>query len=152
MIGGNRNPQTDPYVIIGSKSIAGVRTGIELESTYSVTEDTEPTKSFNVAGFTKLSLNALYTMGAAETANTIEVKIESSPDNVNWYPLSNESATGGVSTIENREFTFTGSDGTFKPFEIFLDIAYNYVRVSCKESGVIANKGNVFVEATIVGA
>lgn len=146
-------PSTTPQVIIGSKSAAGVRTGIELESTYSTTQDTEPTKVFKVAGMSKLTLNGLYTTGAAETNNTIEIKVETSPDNTHFYPISNVDTTAGTSTIYNREFTFTGaSAATAYPFEIFLDIAYVYVRVSCKETGVAANKGNVFVEATLAGA
>ena len=145
-------PVTTSHQLIGSKTTAGTRTGVELESTYSTTQDTEPTKVFNVAGFSKLTLNGLYTMGATETSNTIEVKVESSPDNVNFYPISNVDTTAGTSTLYNREFQLTGADASTKPFEIFLDIAYQYVRVSCKESNVVANKGNVYVEGTLAGA
>lgn len=150
--GGNRHPQTDTHVLIGSKTAAGVRTGVELESTYSTTEDTEPTKTFAVAGFTKLTLDGAYTMGASETGNTIEAIVESSTDRVNWTALSNDNTSGATSTLTNREFQFTGVDGDTDQFQIFLDIAYKYVRVSFKETGVASNKGNVFVEATLVGA
>lgn len=155
--GGNRYPQTDSVVIIGSKTTAGVRTGVELESSYSTTEDTEPTKSFKTAGFEKISLACLYTTGAGETANTVEIKFEQSPDRTNWYPISNVDTTAGSSTIYNREFVFDNNGAgtaaaTSYSFEIFLDIAYEHVRVSGKESGVATNKGNLFVEATLVGA
>lgn len=150
--GGHRHPQTDTYVLIGSKTAAGVRTGVELESTYSTTEDTEPTKTFAVAGYTKMTLDFLYTMGGSETSNTIEVKLEGSPDRVNWYELSNDDTSGATSTLTNREFQVTGTNGSTKEFQIFIDVAYKYVRVSCKESGVASNKGNVFCEATLVGA
>lgn len=144
--------QTDSHVLIGSKDAAGTRTGVELENTYSTTEVTEPTKSLNVAGFEKLTINGLYTMGSGESANSIEIKLESSPDGTNWYQTSNESTTGGTSTLTNREWTFVGADAAAKSFEIFVDIAYQYVRISCKETGVGTNKGNVFVEATLAGA
>lgn len=150
--GGNRYPQTDTFVIIGSKSAAGARVGVELESTYSTTEDTEPTKTFHVGGFPKLTLDGLYTMGPGETGNTIEIKVEGSPDRINWYSISNDSTTGGVSTLTNREFQFSGANGASASFQIFIDVAYKYVRVSCKESGVATNKGNVFIEATRAGA
>lgn len=150
--GGNRYPQTNTYVLIGSKTAAGVRTGVELEDTYSTTEDTEPTKTFPVAGFTKLTIDGAYTMGATETANTIEVKVESSSDRINWTQLSNDSTSGDTSTLTNREFQFLGADGATDQFQIFLDVAYEYIRVSCKESGRASNKGNVYVEATLVGA
>lgn len=150
--GGNRHPQTDTFVLIGSKTAAGVRTGVELESTYSTTEDTEPTKTISVAGYTKMTIDGLYEMGGSETSNTIEVKVEGSPDRTNWYQLSNDSTSGATSTLDNREFQFAGANGATADFQIFIDVAYKYVRVSCKESGVASNKGNVFVEATLVGA
>lgn len=146
-----RYPLTKNFVIIGSKTSAGTRTGIELESTYSTTEDTEPTKVFEVAGYTKMNLDFIYTMGATETANTIEVIIEASPDRVNWYRLATDTTTNGTSVLNAREWTFTGADGAAATFQIFIDVAYKYVRVSCKESGVVTNKGNVFCEATLAG-
>lgn len=150
--GGTRHPNTDSHVLIGSKTEAGVRTGVELENTYSTTEDTEPTKILRVAGFTKLNLDILYTMGAAETTNSIELKVEASPDRTNWYRIANDSTTSGTSTLTAREFTFVGTDGAAATTSVFIDIAYQYVRVSLKETGVGTNKGNVFVEATIAGA
>lgn len=150
--GGTRHSQTDSYVLIGSKTAAGVRTGIELENTYSVTEDTEPTKTFAVAGFTKLNLDFLYTMGATETTNSIEVKVEGSSDRTNWYRIANDSTSAGTSTLTAREFTFVGADAAAATISVFIDIAYEFIRVSVKETGVVTNKGNVFVEATIVGA
>lgn len=152
MYGGQRYPITKSFVIIGSKTAAGVRTGIELESTYSTTETTEPTKIFETGGYTKLVLDSIYTMGASETTNSIEIKVEGSPDRTNWYRIANDSTTTDTSTLTQREFTFVGSDGAAATIQIFLDIAYKYVRVSCKETGVVTNKGNVFVEATLVGA
>lgn len=152
MIGGQRYPVTKSFVIIGNKTAAGVRTGIELESTYSTTEDTEPTKIFETAGFTKMNLDILYTMGGSETSNSIEIKVEGSPDRTNWYRLANETTSGGTSTETAREFTFVGVNGAAATISLFLDVAYKYIRVSCKETGVAANKGDVFVEATLSGA
>lgn len=136
--------------VIGSKTTEGFRTGITLESTYQTTEETQATKSFKTGGFAKLDLAINYTMGAAETANSIEVKIEQSPDGINWYRLPIDTVTT-VSTILNREWTHVGVNAAADPFSIILDIAYQYVRVSCKESGVAANKGTVYVEATLSG-
>lgn len=151
MTGGQRYPTNKTFVIIGSKTAAGVRTGIELESTYSTTEVTEPTRIFETGGYTKLNLDGIYTMGATEAANSIEIKIEGSPDRTNWYRLANDSTSSGTSTLTQREFTFVGSDAASATISIFLDVAYKYVRVSCKETGVATNKGNVFVEATLSG-
>ncbi len=141
----------NPVTLIGSKTAAGVTTGVELESTYSETEVTEPTKIFATAGFTRMSLDFAYTMGATETSNTIEVKLEGSPDRVNWYQLVNDSTSGATSTLTPREFSLTGVNADVSKFNIILDINYKYIRVSCKESGVATNKGNVYVEATLGG-
>lgn len=151
--GGTRHPQTDTFALIGSKTAAGVRTGVELESTYSTTESpAEPTKTLAVAGYTKATLDFLYTMGGSETSNTIEVKLEGSPDRVSWYELSNDSTSGATSTLTNREFQIAGNNGSTIEFQIFIDVAYKYLRVSCKETGVAANKGDVYCEGTFVGA
>ncbi len=140
----------NPVVIIGSKTAAGVTTGVQLESTYGTDESTAPTKSFSTGGASKLSLDIKYTMGATETSNSVQLKIESSPDSVNWYRLPIDT-TVTQSTITAREWTFVGTDAAAANINIFLDIAYKYMRISCKESGVASNKGNVFVEALLSG-
>lgn len=150
-MGGLYYPTSLTLVLIGSKTAAGVTTGVELESTYSTTEVTEPTKTFPASGFAKLNLDVKYTMGATESSNTIEVKVEGSTDRVNWIPLSNDTTSGATSTLTAREFVFTGTNAATASFGIFLDIAYKYIRVSCKETGVQTNKGSVFVEATLSG-
>lgn len=150
-MGGLFYPIQKTFSIIGSKNAAGTRTGVELESTYSTTEVTEPTKSFRVGGMSKLTLDILYTMGAAETSNSIEMKVEASPDGTNWYRLSTDTTSGGTSTLAAREWTFVGTNGSTATINVFLDIAYEYVRVSLKETGVASNKGNVYVEATLSG-
>lgn len=145
-------PTQNPFTIIGSKTPAGVTTGVELESTYSATEVTEPTKSFETAGFSRMSLDFVYTMGAAETSNSVEIKIEGSPDGgLNWYQLVNDSTSGATSTLTKREFLHVGTNGAASKFNIILDIAYRKVRVSGKETGVAANKGNLYAEVTLSG-
>jgi hypothetical protein len=144
-------PNTDSVVLIGSKTDAGIRTGIDLATTYSTTEDTNPTKSLHVAGYSKVSICGVYEMDAAETGNELRAIVESSPDGNNWYPIMNDSTSGETSTLSPREFVVAGSDGSTQAFEFFLDIAYEKIRVSFKESGVASNAGNVFAEATISG-
>jgi len=137
-------------VLVGTKS-GTTRTGVELESTYSETESpAEPTRSFETGGFSKLSLDILYNMGAAETANSIEMKVESSPDRTNWYRLSIDT-TATQSTLTAREWTFVGANAAAATINIILDIAYDFMRISFKETGVVAAKGNVYVEGTLSG-
>lgn len=149
---GRYYPTTLALPLIGSKNASTkALTGVTLESTYQAEAVTKATKTFEVAGYPKLNLDFAYTMGASETANTVEIKLEASPDGVNFYQLGNTDSTAGASTIYNREFTFTGTNGALAKFQIFLDIGYKFLRVSVKESGVAANKGTLYVEATLSG-
>jgi hypothetical protein len=135
------------FIIAGSKTAAGVRTGVTLEGTY----DGSTLKKFETGSYSVLNLDINYTMGATETSNSIEVKIESSPDGINFYRIPNEAASGGTSTLTAREFTFAGANAAAAPISIRLDIAYKYMRVEFKETGVASNKGNVFCEVTLSG-
>ncbi len=132
-----------------------VRTPWTLAATYPVAENpalpTLPIKSFRTAGQVKLNLDILYTEGATETANSIEIKIESSPDGVNFYRIPNEAVSAGTSTITAREFTFVGNDAASATIAIGIDIFYKYMRISAKESGVVTNFGTAFVQATLSG-
>lgn len=143
-------PTQANLVLIGSKS-GSTRTGIELESTYQAESATEATRSFTTGLYSKAVFHILYTMGSAETSNSIEVKIEASPDGTNWYRIANDSTSVETSTLTAREFKFVGTDGAAATISIFLDIAYKHMRVSCKETGVASNKGNIYVETTLSG-
>ena len=128
------------------------RTSITLESTYQAESGaTKPTKTFKTSHYSKMNLDILYTMGASETSNSIEIKIEGSPDGVNFYRIPNESVSGGTSTITAREFTFVGTDGAAGTISIGLDIFYEYMKVWAKETGVASNKGTIYGEVTLLG-
>lgn len=144
-------PTTLNLPLIGSKSISNVLTKRTLESTYQTESATVATKTFDTAGYTNLNLDISYTMGAAETSNTIQLKVEGSPDGTNFYSLSNDETSLTVSTTFPREFTMTGVDGDTLNISIFMNIGYRYMRISIKETGVAANKGTVYVEATMAG-
>ena len=90
-------------------------------------------------------------MGASETSNSIEVKFECSPDGTNFYRIPNDSTVAGVSTITAREFTYVGTDGAAASISIGLDIFYENVRISVKETGVASNKGTIYGEVTLNG-
>lgn len=128
------------------------RTSVELESTYQTESGvTEATKTFKCTGYSKLNLDILYTEGASETSNSIEVKFEASPDGINFYRIPNESVSGGTSTLAAREFTFAGTNGAAATISIGLDIFYEFIKVSAKETGVASNKGSVYGEVTLLG-
>lgn len=144
MYGGFAYTSQNTFPIIGTK-VGTTRTPITLANTYT------QTKTFEVGGSVKLDIAVLYTMGAAETANTIECKVESSPDGTNFYRIANETVSGGTSTLTAREFTFVGADAAAATIGIALDIWYKYIKVSFKESGVASTAGTVYAEATLSG-
>jgi len=145
-----RFPTHQTFPVFGSKD-GTTRTGVELESTYQTTEVTEAYKTFKTAGFTHLNLDVLYTMGAAETSNSIEIKIEASPDGTNWYRIPIDTTSGSTSTLTAREFTFVGTNGAAATISIPLEIEYNFMRISAKETGVASAKGSIYGEVTLSG-
>ncbi len=147
MPGGLVYPVLQPMVLIGTKS-GTTRTSWALTTSYQAEAGTAPTKSFAVGGASVVVFDILYTTGAAETNNSIEIKLEDSQDNTNFYQLTNEAASAGTSTLTAREFTFVGaSAATAYAFSYRIDVTYPIMRISCKETGVAANAGSVFVEA-----
>jgi len=145
MTGGLSYPTQHTFPVIGTKS-GTTRTAVALTASY-----TDNAKTFKVAGFSKINFDALYTMGATETSNSIELKIEASPDGTNFYRIPNEAVSGGTSTLTAREFTFVGTNAAAATISIGLDIFYLYLKVSVKETGVATNAGTIYIEATLSG-
>ena len=138
-------------ILIGTLS-GTTRTAIEMESTYQNESITEATKTFETGGYSRVEFAILYSMGASETANSIQIRLEWSTDGTNFYRLPNDSTSGATSTITEREFTYLGTtDGGNSEVAIGIDIAYNIMRIAFKESGVSSNKGSVYVEALLSG-
>ena len=140
--------QPDSSVLIGSKS-GTTRTSIALTNAYDVANKT---KSFSTGGMSKINLSILYTTGAGETNNSIELRVDSSSDGTNWYQIPNEAASTGTSTLTQREFTFVGAAAaTAYALSLPLDVQDKYMRISVKESGVVANAGTIYIELMVSG-
>lgn len=143
------NYESQPtFVVIGSKTSAGVRTPVALTAAYDVANKTN---IIECGGYSKLNLDVLYTMGATETSNSIEVRFRCSNDGINFYAIPNESVSGGTSTLTAREFTFVGVNADVATISIGLDIFYKFIEVSVKETGKVTNFGTVFVDGTLSG-
>lgn len=136
-----------PVVLIGSKT-GTTRTSATLTNAY---DDADTTKAFATGGFSKLNLSILYTMGATETSNSIEVRLRESNDGTNYYRIPNDSTSGGTSTITPREFTYVGTNAAAASISIPLDIFYKNMDISIKETGVASNAGTVYCEALLSG-
>ena len=140
-------PSQQESVLIGTKS-GTTRTAVTLTAAYDVANKT---KILQTGGYSKVNLDILYTMGATESSNSIEIRVEGSPDGTNFYRIPNESVSTGTSTLTAREFTFVGSDAAAATISIGLDIFYENIRVSVKESGKSANFGTIYIESTLSG-
>lgn len=98
-------------------------------------------------------------MGAAETSNSIQIKVQASPteialDSVLWGRLTTTAASSGTVTHTNREDTFSAvsSAGTYDVFPIEItDLNTSYIKVSVKETGIAANGGSCYVVAETFG-
>jgi len=139
----------DNLVLIGTKS-GTTRTSVALTNAYDVANKT---KIFETGGISKLNFSILYTTGAGETDNSIELRIETSSDRINFYQILNESVSAGTSTLTLREFTFVGAAAAtvYSP-SLPLDVQDKYMRISVKESGVVTNAGTIYIEATLSGS
>lgn len=140
---------TVTFDVIGSKSVSNLITPVTLTAAYDVADKT---KIFETSGFTKANLDLQYITGSGETNNSIELRLEGSPDGSNFFRLPNETASAGTSTLTQREFTFVGAAAaTTYTISIGLDVFYKYMRASVKETGVVTNFGTVYVGATLCG-
>lgn len=131
--------------------LTATRTSWNLTSAYQTEGSTKPTKTFKTSHYSKLNLDVLYTMGATETSNSIEIMFEGSPDGINFYRIPNETVSTGTSTIVAREFSFVGTNAAAASISVGLDIFYEFMRVSAKETGVVTNAGTVYAEVTLLG-
>src|SRR3990167_3852187 len=126
-------PVQQVSTLVGSKS-GTTLTSVALTDAYDVANKT---KVIECGGFSKINFDILYTMGATETSNSIELRVEGSPDGTNFYRIANESVSGGTSTLTRREFTYVGADAVAATISIGLDIFYKYLKVSVKETGKV---------------
>ena len=138
--------------LVGTKNAANTISGWTLTNAYQTEGATKPTKSFDVGGFSRVEFAIAYTQGSAETANTIQIKVEWTTDGTNFFQLMNDATSGGTSTETVREFSLLGVDAGTLYATFGIDIAYkDVIRLSVKETGVITNFGTVFIEGLLSG-
>lgn len=138
--------------LIGSKSSTDAITATALTASYQTEVDnTVPTKTFPCGMMSRVEFSIKYTMGASETSNSIEVRLEGSNEGTNFFRLMNDSTSAGTSTLTVREFTYVGINAAASNITFGVDIAYKFMRIAIKETGVVTNFGTVFCEALISG-
>ena len=140
-------PVQQIITLIGSKS-GTTRTSVTLTDAYGVANKTT---IFPTGGMTKVNFSILYTMGATETTNSVELRLESSSDGTNFYRIPNEAVSAGTSTLTLREFPWVAVNAAPSSISLPLDLQDKYMRISVKETGVVTNFGTIYVEAIISG-
>lgn len=134
-------------VIVGSKDSSGTIT----RSTLTGTASDNRGYLYGTGLMYKMDIMFSYTTGSGETNNTLNIIVEQSPDNTNWYKIPNESVSSGTSTLDDRTFSYASNTGggTTSNGSIGLDIFYENIRVSFTESGVVTNAGSVYSEVNL---
>ena len=99
----------------------------------------------------QLTLLVAYTMGATESSNSVEIKLEFSDDNSTWYQETQSSLSGGTDTLVLLEHSFaaTQSAGTYDYFHFTTPINAKYVKVSVKETGKASNFGTCAIKGIL---
>jgi len=110
-------------------------------------------------GADAVSLDVGYTMGTAETANSIQLKVEyadptnGAPASTDWMQEGNEATSGATTTVTlgERTFTATVAAATYDYFTVSLPLAakHKYIRVSAKETGIAANGGSAVIRVIL---
>jgi hypothetical protein len=141
-------PQLTPIPIFGTKTAANViATSVTLTNAY-----TGNAKTFPVGGPSELALMWKYTTGTSETGSSLDIQLSVSNDNVNYYILTNESASTGTSTLYSRTFVTGGGAGATAYSQSYrIDVSYKYMKIAVQEAGVSSNYGTLFMEATLAG-
>ena len=94
------------------------------------------------AKYDKIALLLDFTKGSLTTA---EIKVEFSPDNINWYQETASAITSGVSadTLKSHQIDTTGK------YRLVIDTLDRYMKVSVKGTGTMTNS-LMKVEAVLV--
>lgn len=98
----------------------------------------------SVSGATQVVLYVTYTLGATETNNTVDIKLESGPSATDLHRLTSIDVTSGSITVSPTEHHFVGADTTAPyKFAIPLEVADDYIKVSFKETNKATNFGTI---------
>lgn len=105
----------------------------------------------------QVTVDIAYTMGAAETGNSVEVKIEvanplsGDPVSTDWHQLVIKTVSTSSEDLNKKELTY-GADsaaGTVDRISYNLPFSSKFVRFSAKETGIAANGGTLTLKATL---
>jgi hypothetical protein len=132
-------------IALNAITLTGSYTGTQISSAIAIKNSSQ------------VMLDVAYTMGAAETSNSIQIKVEfANPAEVvntgdvastDWHRQISESTTSGTTTISLQEYTFSAvsAAATYDRFQIAIPVCSRFIRVSAKETGIAANGGTATI-------
>jgi len=102
----------------------------------------------DIFGIRQATILVAYTQGTGESGNSIQIKIELSDDNTNWYQEVSTYTSGNTSSLRLHEYSFdaVSAAGTYDRFALPVPIGVRYVRISIKETGVATNFGTAGIK------
>lgn len=112
---------------------------------------------FEITDIDQVNLDVSYTMGAAETSNSLQLKVEfanpknNDPVTADWHQQISESTSSGTTTISLQSYTFAAvsAAATYDRFQIAIPVNSKFMRISYKETGIAANEGTLTLKATL---
>lgn len=106
--------------------------------------------AFNITTGQQLTCYLRYITGSGETNNSVEVRVEFSPDGTLWYQEVDETVASGTSTVTLVERTFVGaSAATTYSLRFAVPVADKFIRFALKETGVVTNFGTGSLVLTV---
>lgn len=119
----------------------------ELIASVTLTDDyADTSREISSKGMSKLSVYMDYARGAAEVSSKMLMKLEASYNGTDWFSLVIDE-TSTTSVITAREWEVGGTSA----LNVILDIAYPFMKLSLKETGVVTNAGTATVGYTLSG-
>jgi hypothetical protein len=97
-------------------------------------------------GMAKLTVDLDYARGSGEGSSKLQIKMQHSIDQTNWYGLVIDDTTT-TSVITERVWEVDDSAS----LDIILDIAYLNMRIQVNESGVTTNYGTLTMNVMASG-
>lgn len=122
-------------------------TGITLSTAY----DGTGSITVGTAKKEKAELLVSYTMPAGESANTVNIKIETGPTTTDLYRHIERTQSGNESVSTASDITLVGNTVGENRFAIPLDVQNTYMKVSLKETGVAGTAGTASVKVMLSG-
>lgn len=99
------------------------------------------------------TLDIIYTTGAAETGNSLQVQLSFSHDDSTWVTETYASLSGGTSTLAPLAHSIAGAAaGTEYKAQLVIPFCSRYLKAQVKETGVAANYGTVSIILTTAAA